>query len=62
MLIVHVHVHVKPEYVQAFRQATIDRIETDFRFVFTGHCSGGSLPALWRTALEKFGESSQAFR
>ncbi len=24
MLIVHVHVHVKPEFVEAFRQATIE--------------------------------------
>jgi quinol monooxygenase YgiN len=24
MLVVHVHVHVKPEYVEAFRQATIE--------------------------------------
>ena len=24
MLIVHVHVHVKPEHIEAFRQATID--------------------------------------
>ncbi len=24
MLVVHVHVHVKPEYVEAFRQATVD--------------------------------------
>ena len=24
MLVVHVHVHVKPEHVEAFRQATLD--------------------------------------
>jgi quinol monooxygenase YgiN len=24
MLVVHVHVHVKPEYVEAFRQATLE--------------------------------------
>jgi autoinducer 2-degrading protein len=24
MLIVHVHVHVKPEFVEAFRQATLE--------------------------------------
>lgn len=24
MLVVHVHVHVKPEYIEAFRQATLE--------------------------------------
>ena len=24
MLVVHVHVHIKPEYVEAFRQATLE--------------------------------------
>ena len=27
MLVVHVHVHVKPEYVEAFRQATIENAQ-----------------------------------
>lgn len=27
MLIVHVHVHVKPEFVEAFRQATVENAQ-----------------------------------
>ena len=31
MLIIHVHVHVKPEYVEAFRQATIENASNSVR-------------------------------
>ncbi|MGD9781779.1 MAG: putative quinol monooxygenase [Kiritimatiellia bacterium] len=31
MLIVHVHVHVKPECVEAFRRATIDNAQNSVR-------------------------------
>lgn len=31
MLIVHVHVHVKPEFVEAFRQATIENARNSVR-------------------------------
>ena len=31
MLIVHVHVHVKPEYVEAFRQATVENASNSVR-------------------------------
>ncbi len=31
MLIVHVHVHVKPEFVEAFRQATIENARHSVR-------------------------------
>lgn len=31
MLVVHVHVHVKPEYVEAFRQATLENARQSVR-------------------------------
>ncbi|MBV8550752.1 MAG: antibiotic biosynthesis monooxygenase [Acidobacteriaceae bacterium] len=31
MLIVHVHVHVKPEHIDAFRQATLENAEKSLR-------------------------------
>lgn len=31
MLIVHVHVHVKPEHVEAFREATLDNASNSVR-------------------------------
>jgi quinol monooxygenase YgiN len=31
MLVVHVHVHVKPEFVEAFRQATIENARHSVR-------------------------------
>jgi autoinducer 2-degrading protein len=31
MLIVHVHVHVKPEFVEAFKQATIENAENSVK-------------------------------
>lgn len=31
MLIVHVHVHVKPEFVQAFKQATVENARNSVR-------------------------------
>ena len=31
MFIVHVHVHVKPEYVEAFRQATVENARNSVR-------------------------------
>ena len=31
MLIVHVHVHVKPEFIEAFRQATIENARNSIR-------------------------------
>ena len=31
MLIVHVHVHIKPEYVEAFRQATIENVHASVK-------------------------------
>ena len=43
MLIVHVHVHVKPEYVEAFKQATIENARNSLlepgvaRFDFAQH-------------------------
>jgi (4S)-4-hydroxy-5-phosphonooxypentane-2,3-dione isomerase len=31
MLIVHVHVHVKPEFIEAFREATIQNAQSSVR-------------------------------
>jgi quinol monooxygenase YgiN len=31
MLVIHVHVHVKPEYVEAFRQATLENASKSIR-------------------------------
>lgn len=31
MLIVHVHVHVKPEFVEAFKQATVENASSSVR-------------------------------
>ena len=31
MLVIHVHVHVKPEQVEAFRQATLDNVRHSVR-------------------------------
>ena len=31
MLVVHVHVHVKPEYVEAFKQATIANVRESIK-------------------------------
>lgn len=31
MLIVHVHVHVKPEFIEAFREATLENARNSFR-------------------------------